>query len=153
MQNSNSCPSLLDGWSVKPQLWEYILICFLLSLAVRFVHCVIKAWSAGYGELGDDLTKFSFCRRLVIALCGFNKTRLADQWLATIIGFAEVSFYPILLSTNNLSVIGGWLAIKTAGGWNQWHEHPIAFNRFLVSNLINLGIAFFLTLKGIIRVT
>ncbi len=147
MVDPNSCPSLLSGWSVKTSPFSYFTICALIAIMVRVVHCIIKAWSTGGGEHGEDLAKWPFVKRFAGALCGFGKNKLADHWLGTIIGFAEISFYPVLIFTNNLSAIGAWFAIKTAGGWNLWKEHPRAFNRFLITNLINLAIAYFFTIK------
>jgi len=127
-------------------------------IMVRVVHCVIKAWSVGVREiresgetkvLGEGLAQLSFVKRFNAALHGFKKNTLPDLWLGAIIGFAEISFYPVLIFTNNLSAIGGWLVIKTAGQWKMWQDNPIDFNRFLVTNLINLVIAYFFTVKFI----
>ena len=147
MVDPKSWPSLLSGWSVKTSPLSYLAICALITIMVRVVHCIIKAWSTGAGEHGEDLAKLPFGKRFGAALHGFKKNKLADHWLGPIIGFAEISSYPVLIFTNNLSIIGGWLVIKTAGQWNLWKEHPRAFNRFLITNLINLAIAYFLVIK------
>jgi len=101
------------------------------------------------GEHGEDLAKLSFFKRFGFAFWGFGRNRLADHWLGALIGFAEIVSYPVLIVTNNTSIIGGWLAIKTAGGWELWHTQPRAFNRFLITNLINLAIAYFLMVRWI----
>ncbi len=160
MLDPNTIPSLMSDWSIKmpssmsswlvknPTL-PYLVICALLVLVVRIAHCMFKTWSVGSGEHGEDIAKWSFKKRFGHAFWGFYHDKLADHWLGAIIGFAEISFYPVLMLTNNLSAIGGWLAIKTAGSWQLWRDNPIAFNRWLVTNLINLAIAYFLTVKWI----
>jgi len=145
MADPNSVPSLLSGWSVKMSFWEYLFMCLLIALGVRVIHCLIKAWGAVHGEFNKKDKKiagYSFGRCFILALHGCHEEFLSDLWLGTIIGFAEIMFYPLLIFTKDLSAIGGWLAIKTAGGWNVWHEQPITFNRFLIANLINLIIAY-----------
>ena len=147
--NTSSYPTLLDGWAVSISPWLYLITCASLSIVVRVVHCFIKALSTGTGEHGRELTNWSFRKRFCAAFSGFGDARIADHWLGTVIGFAEIAFYPVLIFSNNLPVIGGWLAIKTAGSWDLWHKQPRAFNRFLISNLVNLGIAYFVILRWI----
>jgi len=149
MSDPNTIPSLMSDWSVKGSTQSYLVMCALLAIIVRVVHCMIKALPTGRGEHGEAPAEWPFIKRFGFAFWGFDRNILTDFWLGAIIGFAEISFYPVLIFTNNLSAIGGWLAIKTAGGWNLWHEQPIAFNRFLVTNLVNLAIAYFLTVQWI----
>lgn len=152
MADTSSYAKLLGGWRVGIPLWWYLLVCAMLSIGVRGVHCFIKALSVGVDEHGPKLARRSFLARFWAAFCGFGRNPLADHWLGTVIGFAEIAFYPVLILTNNLPAIGGWMAIKTAGGWEGWKKQPRAFNRFLISNLNNLAIAYFLTLRWIARV-
>jgi hypothetical protein len=146
MADLNSVPSLLDGWSIIKSPWSYLGICFFIAIVLRVVNAFIKVLSTKYGEHGDELAKVPFLRLMGYALSGFHKG-IADHWLGTTIGFAEISIYPILLITNNLPAIGGWLAIKTAGSWSLWQREPRAFNRFLICNIINLVIAYFLAAR------
>jgi hypothetical protein len=159
MPDPNTIPSLMSNWSVKgptPYL-PYWLICVLLAISVRVVHCFIKALSVGEYTDNDEKNKklkavaeWPFKKRFGHLLWGFDKENaIADNWLGAIIGFAEISFYPVLIFTNNLAAIGGWLVIKTAGQWKMWQDSPMDFNRFLVTNLINLAIAYFITAKWI----
>ncbi len=151
MPDPNTISSLVGGWSIKGSTLSYLVVCATLAIMVRIVHCIIKAWDVGAKDQEDNkhLADLSFGKRFKLAFYGFDKDKLADLWLGTIIGFAEISFYPVLIFTNNLSAIGGWLAIKTAGGWNVWHEQPRSFNRFLVANLVNLSIAYFLMVNWV----
>ncbi len=75
---------------------------------------------------------------------GFSQSKAhADLWLNALIGFAELAAYPVLLKTGYLTTIGGWLALKTAGNWSGWKVSRTSFNRFLLSNLLELAIAYF----------
>lgn len=147
-----SCYALFD-WTLTIPVLAYLLICAGLSFLVRIVHCFFKAIAIPkFCKEKYQKEPFLYDRkkRFLYALHGCKgDSELEDYWLGYIIGFAEVAFYPILIYTCNLSVIGAWLAIKTAGNFTVWRENQIAFNRFLVSNLLNLGIAYFVTLNFI----
>jgi hypothetical protein len=149
--------TLLNGWSLNISMWRYLAICVLATIVVRVVHSAIKALSVvigkpaagkaqkGISQFGNKQTSFVKC--FLAILHGFKKGEFPDLWLGTIIGFAEIASYPVLIFTDNLSVIGGWLVIKTAGQWKMWQDSPIDFNRFLLANLINLAIAYFFIIK------
>jgi hypothetical protein len=72
---------------------------------------------------------------------------LNDLGLGFLIGFAEIASYPVLIYTDNMSAVGWWIALKIAGGWVGWKDKPTALNRFLLSNLLNMGIAYCLMLR------
>ena len=68
----------------------------------------------------------------------------SDLFLPATLGFIELVVYPVLLTLGQFLIIGAWLGIKTAGGFAGWKTSPTAFNRFLLLNLLNLIIAYFL---------
>jgi len=147
MPDPTTIPTLMNNWSIDC-LPLYLGVCALLALGVRIVHCIIKAWSAKLEDSYKEIANLHFIKRFEYLFGGFGKES-ADHWLGAIIGFAEISFYPVLLFTDNFSAIGGWLAIKTAGSWKMWSDEPRSFNRFLLSNLFNLAIAYFITIRWI----
>jgi len=149
---------LVDGWKFNGHPLFYLGTAFVLAVLVRICHSGIKTFSSRAGEhderniklKGDVNAKISDWPRRKIFLTafhGFAGTALDDHWLGTIIGLAEILFFPVLIITGNFAFIGGWLAIKTAGGWEAWRKQPRAFNRFLISSLMNITIAYFIMLN------
>ena len=155
MVDTSSYARLVDGWTLTISPWLYLSYCILLALVVRIIHSYFKAISITVGKDSEEnhkeLRKKSFKERFLASFQGCRKSSVTDLWLGGVIGFSEITAYPVLIFTNNLSAIGGWLAIKTAGNWEAWHKEPRNFTRFLVSNLINLAIAYFITLKWITK--
>lgn len=47
--------------------------------------------------------------------CNGVTARHVDLWLPFVVGFAELCAYPVLMRSQQLQVIGAWLAIRTAG--------------------------------------
>jgi hypothetical protein len=94
----------------------------------------------------------SFLKLLLIHLLPFwnHENLFGDYLLPFFVGFAEAACYPVLLKTGMIEVIGGWLAIKAAGLWRNWGGSRIAFNRFLVANLVLLAFSYFYLAKFII---
>lgn len=145
--------ALLNGWALSIPLVCYIITCILLSTAMRGVHCIFKALSPGLGPDGEEdkeVESMAFGKRYWAVFKGFGEDSVKDLWLGWIIGVVEVATYPILIVTGNLPIIGGWFALKIAGSWNLWHNNPTHFNRFLVSNLMNVAIAVFITSRFVI---
>ncbi|MFH1336196.1 MAG: hypothetical protein ABII96_06735 [Candidatus Zixiibacteriota bacterium] len=155
MADTTSYAKLVGGWTLTISPLFYLFYCIILALLVRVFHSYIKAKSIAVGKESEEnhkeLRGLPFKERFWASFQGFKKSSVTDLWLGLVIGFAEIATYPVLIFTNNLSAIGGWLAIKTAGNWEAWHKEPRNFTRFLVSNLINLGIAYFITLRWITR--
>jgi hypothetical protein len=151
--NTGSSTSLVDGWTLELAAWKYLLTCGGLALAVRVIQCGFKAATAAHDEHGPEFKSLSLPKRFWVAFNGVQDKQVADYFLGLLIGFAEIASYPVLIFTGNLSVIGGWLAIKTAAGWNVWSQRRTAFNRFLFLNLLNLGIAYFVLLRWVEKAT
>lgn len=152
MPDTTSYANLVGGWTLTISPCCYLLACILLAIVVRLVHSTIKVYTIGVGEESEDrhkeLLEMTRGKRWWASFNGCNKFSLTDRWLGLVVGFVEITVYPVLIFTNNLPVIGGWLAIKTAGGWDVWKKDRIAFNSFLVANLVNLGIAWFIITLG-----
>ena len=136
--------ALLYGWTFKIPLLCHLLYCGLIAIAVRLIQSILRAWSIRRGDHGFALQRDSLGKNFVTCFGGFSNDLLDDLWMPTLIGFAEVVFYPVLIATNNLEVIGAWLIIKTAGTFRLWTISRRAYNRFLVLNIINLAIAYFM---------
>ena len=149
--DTGSTSPLLDGWALEIHGGLFLLVCFGCVLITRAVQCSMKAFTMKQlqGEHGDNYVTKSWLERWRVAFRGFEDEKVADYWLGAVIGFAELASYPVLIVTANLTVIGGWLAIKTASGWKTWSDKPTTFNRFLILNLINLGFAFFLLARWV----
>ena len=137
---------LFCGWHID-KLQYYLLRCVICACIVRIVLCFFKAWSISRqgesirpGRIGEHAWWYWFLQ----ALRGFGAPDYVDDYfLPMVIGFMELCSYPVLLRLNHISVIGGWLVIKTAGQWRVWTRSRTSFNRYLVGNLLNLGLSFF----------
>lgn len=151
MSDTTSVSKLVHGWTIISPC-TYLLTCFILALAVRVVHSAIKTFTIGISKksavLHAEVIKKPFHIIFLDSLNGFSKTTVSDRWLGLVIGFVELAVFPVLIFTGNLSIILAWLVMKTAGGWDVWKEDRIAFNRFLLTIIINLGIAFYLVTSG-----
>jgi len=76
---------------------------------------------------------------------GYNRFKEhSDLGLPTLIGFAEIASFPVLIVLGQYNLIGGWIVIKTAGQWSGWTKSRTSFNRFLLANILNLSVSYFL---------
>jgi hypothetical protein len=137
----------MGGYSLKISGVAFVLAAVAGALIIRMILSVFKAWALAAGEhAGDKLPPSSndcWSKRFGMAFAGFGGNHLLnDYWLPVIIGVAELTAYPVLMSLNRLNVIGGWIAIKTAGQWGTWTNSRTAFNRFLVGNILGLAISY-----------
>ncbi len=148
-------PILAEGWRVTISLQYYLFWCMILTLTVRFVICFFRAWAMGTGEHLDKedktpISERSYIKRYFQAFSGFTGHKnIRDYWLPAIIGFSEVACYPVLIFLNQTVFIGWWLALKTAGNWKVFEKSRTAFYRFLLGNLLILGVSFFWMLRFI----
>ncbi len=145
-------PTLLKGWELDIPNWKYLLYCAGIVIAIRLFHCTLKAFSMGLGE-GCQSNNWGYWKRWSIAFVGFKEPKVADLWQGPLIGFLEIAFYPVLIFTSNLTVIGAWIAIKTGGNLKLWGDQPRAFSRFLILNLINMGISYLIALNWLVKIT
>jgi len=98
---------------------------------VRVILAVFKgpALKARTGKPLCGLVWASFCGTL-------NEKHFGDYWLSFLIGVIEAAAYPVLLELNELAVIGGWLALKTAGQFGGWEKSRATFHRFLLGTVL-----------------
>lgn len=167
MTEQQLSPPLLSGWSLSIDGLYYVLAAICASIAIRAILAIFKAWGIGDGEphnfieeknvpgAARELQKKSWLRRALSSFRGFGgppelSASINDYWLPTIIGIAELVSYPVFLSIGNITVIGAWIAIKTAGQWRVWEKSRTAFNRFLVGNILVLLVSYFWLTKYVI---
>ena len=122
--------------------------CVIATVLIRIFIFLFRARAVVTGDFpGSDkgahgkgwtfLHAFSECFK------GFGRIPAhADLWLNALIGFFDLAAYPVLLKTGHLEVIGAWLAVRTAGAWGGWGSSRTSFNRFLLSNLLELFISY-----------
>jgi hypothetical protein len=139
-----------SGWHLSISIFGYLFYCALASLVVRIVSSAIKALD---GESWfEDYPGKSPREIFLISLSGFGRGEtIKDCWFPFFIGFAEFSAYPVFIYFDEIIVIGGWLAIKTAGQWEKWGKSRLIFNRFLVSNIVVLAVSYLWLTKYIIE--
>lgn len=144
---------LTHGWKLNISNVDYIIVCLILSLIVRLILTIFKAIAVIKGDYKDFNTK-SFKEAYLKCFFGFqtNDERVNDYFFNMIIGFAELVTYPLLIFLNYPLVIGGWIALKTAGQWGFWEKNRTTFNRYLVGNIIVIAMSFIWLLRYFERV-
>jgi len=142
--------SLLEGWRLTLPGWRYLILCAVAAVGIRVLTSALKVPAIKYGQYSQWLTEdeedpqqWSLCKAWWRAFWPFGKHRLADLGYGFIIGFAEIAAYPVLLHREAFAIIGGWLALKTAGHWGAWKGSRTSVNRFLIANLLNLAVSYF----------
>ena len=126
--------------------WKYLVFCLLISAVLRAVASMFRAAAMTRGDIrpskSEQLPSFGLAFGQCFWGLGKDKTH-ADLWTNFIVGFAEIAAYPVLLKTGNISIVGGWLALRTALGWSGWRTTRTSYNRFLIISLAELAIAYF----------
>jgi len=133
----------MQTWHLSVWWPRYLVYCLVVTVVVRFVVCFFKVLE--YRPSKMFLWGFEPFREILWdCLLGMrNAPEPARDYLMTaLIGFFEAAAYPILIHANELQVIGGWLAIKTAGNWSQWANSRATFCRYLLGNLMVLLISY-----------
>jgi len=130
----------MHGWTLTIHPAKYILYCITVSLLVRVVLGVFKVGPVRKDH--DNLKKVRFLPLWWRIVHGFDK-EVPDYQLAALIGVAEAAAYPVIIALQKPEIIGAWIAIKTAGGWEGWQKSRPQFDRFLVGNLLVLAVAYF----------
>lgn len=144
------CNPFFEGWRLTIGWPCYIICCLLAALGLRLLHSFWRALAVQKGDFPHDRDREAFVvikefgRAFRYCFWGNNECKEhSDLWLPFFIGAFELAAYPILLALGQLVVIGGWLGIKTAGGWLGWQASRTSFNRFLLFNLFNLALSYF----------
>jgi hypothetical protein len=105
-----------------------------------------------FPDSNESNTIEKFWPAFKICFHGFKMSKEhSDLWLPFLIGFAELFAFPIFLKLDAYSILGGWLVLKTAGGWLGWRASKTSFNRFLVVNITNLAVSYFWLVRYIDR--
>jgi hypothetical protein len=143
----------LPDWYLSVPVTYYLLLCIVGTIALRAVFFTFRAWAVQRGDFPDSASNsrrdagvspelgegWPFWRAFWECFKGFSTQKAhADLWLNGLIGFAELVAYPVLLKTGYLTVIGGWVLLKTAGSWSGWRVSRTSFNRFLLNNICEL---------------
>lgn len=110
---------------VKPEKFHLFLAIFVLSIPINHIL------SYRLGRFLSSIFKLkSWATR-------------ENLFPPAIIGLFESVMYPLFLLIEKPEFIGGWLALKVAGGWKQWQEDAEArrrFFKFLIGNLVTIAI-------------
>lgn len=136
---------IMGAWEIHHYIC-YVAVAVLLAIAMRLLMAYFRALAVirrDYPEAGPE--NMIYGRRLafkeIVWSCTLMKEH-ADLWLPFLIGLAEFLAYPILIRLDAFVLIGGWLAIKSAGNWGGWRISRTSYNRFLVANILNLFISY-----------
>lgn len=89
---TNEGLALLNGWELEIPWWGYLVSCALIVVAIRAIHCLLKASSMRLGE-GNQPSDFSYWKHWRTAFNGFKNKEVADLWLGVIIGLFEIVSY------------------------------------------------------------
>ena len=145
--------NLLVGWylSISPIL--FLLYCMIVSLIVRVIIMIFKTFALK-DRVNELSTSYSFWGTFFRAFTGFgfsgkdvNDNHLYrdvnDNLLSFFIGAIEAGAYALFIFVNQPLLIGGWLALKTAGQWKNWAKTRTVFNRFLFGNILVILLSYF----------
>jgi hypothetical protein len=130
----------LNSVSLLPGSWEFtvpgycfVAVAFLASLLVRVVSATLKSIERERTgcKSSEDGWWQSFLGK------GKNGDALHGLW----IGWLEFLGYPVLLVTGRFEAIGAWLALKALPPWATWEKNRRAYARFLICNLLVVGIS------------
>jgi hypothetical protein len=150
------CNQLIGRWQLTIAWYWYLLICFGITVFARAFQSLFKAQALMYQAAGEgyklsEVEKSQGYWHLYGRIFfGFWFGEHSDLLLPTLIGFIELAAYPVLFVIGQYLFIGAWLGIKTAGSWTGWRKSPTAYNRFLVFNLLNLIVAYFLLTRFVL---
>ena len=132
----------------------YVMTITLLTLLIRSILCSFKALAIKNGEIDEiwesDENKWSKRKYGKIFKKSFwsssGDIKIDDYWLPAFIGFFELSAFPLLMAKDLWVFIGAWIGIKTASSWGGWQKTRTAYNRFLLGNILSLGVSYLLAL-------
>ncbi len=132
-----------------PSVIFYLWV-FVLSLVVRAVISVFKAWMLAISEKlnGCPFKNFwdVFLDKNILI-----KIKEKDYFLPFLIGFLEMSFCPYLMSIQRWDAIGAWLSLKTVAQFTRWGKDRNVFQRFLLGNILILLFSFFILSRFFVK--
>ena len=139
---------VLGTWHLSVSSCCYLLACVGFALAFRALFALFRTWAilkGDYPGAKPENKPTTFMQAYKWCWWGCNPFKEhSDLWLPTFIGFAEIASFPVLIVLGQYSLIGGWIVIKTAGQWSGWTKSRTSFNRFLLANILNLSVGYFL---------
>lgn len=136
------------NWKLSICMSEYLIYCAAFTIFLRVVSCWFRAHAVIRGDFPNSDTEpgtdLLFWEAFKECFYGFRRSKAhADFWTNAMLGFAELFAYPILLKLDDVAILGGWLAIRTAFSWSGWSVSRTSFNRFLLINVAEIAIAYF----------
>ena len=137
--------------NINISLIEYIFYGLVANLPVRLIQCYFRAVMPKGEVEEDEDEKWKEKKpreRYWIAFKGWD-WKSGDRWLPYFVGLAELLAYPILFHFEQVTVIGGWIALKTAGNWAVWQKRRPAFYSFLLGNIVIIFVSYFFMTKFI----
>jgi hypothetical protein len=114
-------------------IWCYVLFAAFASVLIR---TVLSFLTTNEGGLTD------WFKRFVPEFLGCR-----DYWETFLLGWLEISIFPVFIAINKLEYIAGWFVLKTLPQWKCWTNERNIYNRFLIGNAIVLLISWWLALK------
>lgn len=123
----------------------YFVVAGLFSIVIRFILCLFRAKAHTSGETAiENHNKFTYRQYLRQSFLSNGKAiEVDDYFLPLIIGYFELITFPILLEYKQISVLGGWLALKAIGSWNTKNSRT-AYNRFILGNILSITFSYLL---------
>jgi hypothetical protein len=121
----------------------YFISALSASLVIRLILCLFRAGmpKGGSDDEEKEWREKTFGERYCIAFGGCD-FKTGDRWLPYILGVAEFVAYPILFHFQQVTVIGGWIALKTAGNWAVWRKNRPSFYNFLFGNILAIFVSY-----------
>jgi hypothetical protein len=124
--------TLLAHLSVHP-LFGYMAEAFLLSVLIRFIVFVLRAIDAPTEKLPRPFWKPVLTSYVSL-----------DHIHPFILGWIELTVYPVLMASGAWTVIGAWIGFKTVAQWERWKMERNIFNVFLIGNALVVILSYLL---------
>jgi hypothetical protein len=127
---------------IRPDAWGHFLSIYICSIAAGiFIVFAIMEFLACLLHLHDE--------KYLVSLS--PDQHRANFWSPVIVGYVELTMYPLAIIWAHPEFIGAWLVIKVAGQWAGWQgtkdttngKHSLSisrwrYNRFIVGNALNI---------------
>ena len=138
----------------KISLWDYFILAFVLSFCIRMLLTLLRSYRYVQEIGGSESTIKRYGQyfwRLMLGkpikdianLSEEEKGRYRGDYLVPfILGFIELSAFPILLAAGSQIYIGAWISLKMLAQYKHWSEDPNKFNAFLLGNALVLVLSF-----------
>ena len=136
------------NWKLTISPFWYLLFCALGTLLFQVVLSILGASAFNRGDFLDSEKEpgkgWTYRQVSFERIMGLGKSNAhVDFFVDVLIGFTDLAAYPILLRVGELPIIGAWLALRTAGNLIGGTISRTSFNRFLLTNILELALAYF----------